>query len=80
MNNQVIEINKEHMLSQIRKMITPFCNALIEKNNQIEELQQQVKHIDKSRVGLARAYAKELGVLVTKRKWEKVSQNSTKTK
>jgi len=72
MDNLIIGINKSYAIHNFEDIITPFCNALIKKNNMIEELQQQVKQENKARVSLARAYARKLGVLLTIKKYNKV--------
>ena len=62
MDNLLININKNYAIKQFKEVITPFCDALIKKNNKIEELQQQVQKETKVRVSFARAYARKLGV------------------
>ena len=66
MDNLVIETNKNYAEKNFKEILKPFCDDLIKKNNEIKELKTKLFLIEKERVSLARAYAKELGVLINK--------------
>lgn len=78
MNNLIVNINKSHALHKVEDTLNNFCNAIYKKNDEIEELKEKLKKSEKERVKLARAYAKKLGVLMTKKKYKKIQQNRHK--
>jgi len=71
MDTNVIRINQEYIESEIRRMLSIFCDELVKKNKDIAELKERLIETDKRRCELAKAYAKKLGVLITKKKFEK---------
>ena len=71
MNNKLVNLNKEYVIKEVTKKLELFANEIIKKNDEIRQLEDTIKRIEKERSKLAYAYAKKLGIILTKKQWEK---------
>jgi len=71
MNNKLVNLNKEYVIKEVTKKLELFANEIINKNDEIRQLENTIKRIEKERSKLAYAYAKKLGIILTKKQWEK---------
>jgi hypothetical protein len=71
MDNTIVNLNKEYLIKEVTKKLEIFANEIIKKNDEIIQLKDSIRRIEKNRASLANAYAKKLGIILTKKQWEK---------
>lgn len=71
MNKLVIEINRNNTKKEINKLIDKLYDEIKKLSVKQEEKEKIIKSIQKSKLNLAKAYSREIGVILTQKEFDR---------
>ena len=79
MNKRTIGINKNYVKKLVITEIDKLFLEIGKMSDEIERLNSDKRRLEKSKSELANAYAREIGVIVTKREFKKLNESKNKS-
>ena len=72
MNNIRLESDREYVKKSVNKLIDGFFDDVKKVNNELHEAKELITKLELSNTSFARGYATKLGILITKKQWQKI--------
>ncbi len=78
MHNERLESDRAYVKKEVNKLIDGFFDDFKKVNNKLKDQEKLIKELDYTKTIFARAYAVKLGILLTRKQFEKMRNSQKK--